>query len=54
MCIYEMSYGRFNDLDSSFTKHVDWDKIYDMVTQVIIEVINACIACGIEFDFDGF
>ena len=49
MCISEMSYRQFNDLDFGLVEHVDWDK----VTCVIINIIDAYIACGIKSNFDG-
>ena len=54
MCIYEMSYRQFNNLDSGLTKHVYWDKVYAIVIRVITDIVDACIACGIESNFDGF
>ena len=41
------------DLDSGLVEHVDWDKEYVIVTHVIIDIVDACIACGIESNFDG-
>ena len=49
-----MNNGQLDDLDSDSTKHVDWDKVYAIVTQVMIDIIDAYITCGIEFDFDEF
>ena len=51
--LYEISYRQFSDLDSGFVKHVDWDRIYAMITYVIIDIIDVYIACGIKFSFDG-
>ena len=48
-----MSYGQFNDLDSSLTEHFECDKVYAIVTRVLIDIIDTCITCGIESNFNG-
>ena len=48
-----MGYGQFNDLDSGFVEHVDWDKMYAITTRVIINIVDAYITYGIESSFDG-
>ena len=52
MCIYEMRYGQFNNLDFGFVEHVNWDKIYVVITHVIINIVNAYITCGTKPSFD--
>ena len=54
MCILEMSYGEFSNSDSGSGEHVDWDKMYVVITHVRIDIVNTCIACGIEFSFVEF
>ena len=54
MCIYEMSYGQFSNSDSTSIKHVNWDRMYAIITCVIIDIVDAYIACGIESSFDVF
>ena len=53
MCIHKMSYRQFNNLDFGLAKYVDWDKVYAVVTCVIIDIIDACISCDIKSNFDG-
>ena len=38
--ILEMSYGQINDLDSNFTKYVNWDKVYVVITYMIIDIVD--------------
>ena len=52
MCIHGMCYDQFNDLNSSFVEYVDWDKLYIVVTHVIIDIVDAYITCDIKFNFD--
>ena len=52
MCIHEIGYGQFNDLDSGPTEHVDWNKAYVVVTCVITNIVDACITCGIKSSFN--
>ena len=48
-----MNYGQFNDSDFISTKYIDWDRMYAIVTHVIIDVVDTCIAYDIESSFDG-
>ena len=53
MPTHEISYGQFSNSDYGSTKHVHWDKIYIVITHVIIDIVDACITCGIKSNFDG-
>ena len=53
MCIHEMGYGWFNDLDSSLVEHINWDKVYVIVTCVIIDIVDTCITYAIKSSFNG-
>ena len=54
MCTYEISSRKFSDLDLDSIEYVDWDRMHAIVTYMIINVIDAYIACDIKFGFDGF
>ena len=46
--------GSFDDLDSGLVKHADWDKLYAVITHVMIDIADAYIVCGIEFGLMNF
>ena len=39
------------DLDS--IEYARWDKMYAFITCEMIDIVDACIACGIKFHFNG-
>ena len=47
-----MSYRQFSNKDFGFAKYINWDKVYAVVTCMIIDIINACIVYGIKSSFD--
>ena len=49
-----MSYGQFSNIDSSSTDHVNSNKVYVVVTHVIMDIVDVCIDCGIESSFNKF
>ena len=51
--MHKLSYKHFCDSIIGFVEHVDRDKTYAIVTyEMIMDVIDVCMACGIESDFN--
>ena len=51
--MYSLNKSLDNDLDSGLVEYIDWNKVYVVITCVIIDIVDTCIACDIKSSFDG-